>query len=132
MIEYCTKSAGGRKLKKKNPTIHKMLVTNILHNFSIFSRYLYLHVYIMTTITVEQQLGTPFTCTILTSRIDTYKSKQDLTIQTLCFYEFLQFIIVLILKGHIEIQLYFLNNQLKKNELNSIPKFPHFLTLVVN
>lgn len=78
MIEYCTKSAGGRKLKKKNPTIHKMLVTNILHNFSIFSRYLYLHVYIMTTITVEQQLGTPFTCTILTSRIDTYKSKQDL------------------------------------------------------
>lgn len=132
MIEYCTKSAGGRKLKKKNPTIHKMLVTNILHNFSIFSRYLYLHVYIMTTITVEQQLGTPFTCTILTSRIDTYKSKQDLTIQTLCFYEFLQFIIVLILQGHIEIQLYFLNNQLKKNELNSIPKFPHFLTLVVN
>lgn len=132
MIEYCTKSAGGRKLKKKTPTIHKMLVTNILHNFSIFSRYLYLHVYIMTTITVEQQLGTPFTCTILTSRIDTYKSKQDLTIQTLCFYEFLQFIIVLILQGHIEIQLYFLNNQLKKNELNSIPKFPHFLTLVVN
>lgn len=132
MIEYCTKSAGGRKLKKKHPTIHKMLVTNILHKFSIFLRYLYLHVYIMTTITVEQQLGTPFTCTILTSRIDTYKSKQDLTIQTLCFYEFLQFIIVLILQGHIEIQLYFLNNQLKKNELNSIPKFPHFLTLVVN
>lgn len=132
MIEYCTKSAGGRKLKKKNPTIHKMLVTNILHKFSIFLRYLYLHVYIMTTITVEQQLGTPFTCTILTSRIDTYKSKQDLTIQTLCFYEFLQFIIVLILQGHIEIQLYFFNNQLKKNELNSIPKFPHFLTLVVN
>lgn len=131
MIEYCIKSAGGRKLKKK-PTIHKMLVTNILHKFSIFLRYLYLHVYIMTTITVEQQLGTPFTCTILTSRIDTYKSKQDLTIQTLCFYEFLQFIIVLILQGHIEIQLYFLNNQLKKNELNSIPKFPHFLTLVVN
>lgn len=109
-----------------------MLVTNILHKFSIFLRYLYLRVYIMTTITVEQQLGTPFTCTILTSRIDTYKSKQDLTIQTLCFYEFLQFIIVLILQGHTEIQLYFLNNQLKKNELNSIPKFPHFLTLVVN